>query len=315
MNQDRYEGVLVGLALGDASGAPYEGGPAERLAWWLLGRTKRGERRWTDDTQMSIDLAESLLACGRLDQDDLAQRFAASYRWSRGYGPAAGQLLKQIRKGADWRVANRAVFREGSYGNGAAMRAPVLSLFAGGDIDSLAHLVDQASEITHAHPLAIQGAKMIAAATSAALLDKQPDEIFEAAALKAEDPAWTDRLASARSLLGNPGELDPECVRRELGNRISARESCVTAVALAVGFLQKPWHELMQFTIRLGGDVDTIAAMASAIWGAARGASALPTADLNRLEARETIRSLARRLWHMQQPTTEANTISNRASN
>jgi poly(ADP-ribose) glycohydrolase ARH3 len=313
MNVDRYEGVLLGLALGDASGAPYEGGPAERLAWWLLGRTSRGERRWTDDTQMSVDLAESLLACGRLNQDDLARRFAASYRWSRGYGSGAGKLLKRIRQGADWRVANRSVFRDGSYGNGAAMRAPVLSLFVGAHVDRLPALVEQASEITHAHRLAIQGAQMIAAATSAALTDNEPDAIFDAAVKTADDPSWADRFESARMLLASQDEFSPSRVRKELGNRISARESCVTAVAVAVHFLQKPWHELMEFVIRLGGDVDTIAAMASAIWGGARGAGALPRSDLNRLEARERIQSLARHLWEIHQPANETTAVSNEA--
>src|SRR5690349_18966772 len=120
---DRCQGCLLGLALGDALGAPYEGGPLERLLWRLSGRTRQGEMRWTDDTQMSLDLAESLAEKGALDPDDLAQRFARSYHWSRGYGPGAAKLLKRIACGADWREANRSVYPAGSYGNGGAMRA------------------------------------------------------------------------------------------------------------------------------------------------------------------------------------------------
>ena len=94
-----FEGCLLSLALGDALGAPYEGGPIERLVWWFIGTTKQGESRWTDDTQMAVDIAESLISKGTLDPDDLAARFASSYRWSRGYGPAAGKLLKRIARG------------------------------------------------------------------------------------------------------------------------------------------------------------------------------------------------------------------------
>ena len=82
---EQFQGCLLGLALGDALGAKSEGGAAERMAWRMLGRTRTGRLRWTDDTQMTLDLAESLLAHGTLDPDDLARRFAQSYRWSRGY--------------------------------------------------------------------------------------------------------------------------------------------------------------------------------------------------------------------------------------
>ena len=129
MTSDQFEGCLLGLALGDALGAPFEGGFLERLLWRFLGRTAAGHARWTDDTQMSKDTAESLVANGALDPDDLARRFAASYRWSRGYGPGTAKMLKRIARGADWRSANRSVYPQGSFGNGGAMRAPVVGLF------------------------------------------------------------------------------------------------------------------------------------------------------------------------------------------
>src|SRR5688572_396147 len=125
---DQFQGCLLGLALGDALGAPLEGGILERLLWRAIGVSRKGEMRWTDDTQMSVDLVESFLAQGRVNPDDLARRFAKSYRWSRGYGPGAAKVLKRIARGTDWRKANRSVYRDGSYGNGAAMRAPILGL-------------------------------------------------------------------------------------------------------------------------------------------------------------------------------------------
>jgi poly(ADP-ribose) glycohydrolase ARH3 len=79
-----FVGVMLGLALGDAFGAPHEGGPLERGLWRLIGTTSDGRFRWTDDTQMALDLAESLISRGVVDQDDIARRFARGYRWSRG---------------------------------------------------------------------------------------------------------------------------------------------------------------------------------------------------------------------------------------
>jgi ADP-ribosylglycohydrolase len=73
---DKVQGCLLGLALGDALGAPYEGGIVERGLWKILGKTRRGEMRWTDDTQTTIVVVESFLDTGRIDSDDLARRFA-----------------------------------------------------------------------------------------------------------------------------------------------------------------------------------------------------------------------------------------------
>ena len=91
LKDHRIIGSIIALALGDAFGAPYEGGLIERLVWAIVGRSK-GKRRWTDDTQMTINIIESLVSCGRIDQNDLAFRFAQSCRWSRGYGPSAAKM-------------------------------------------------------------------------------------------------------------------------------------------------------------------------------------------------------------------------------
>ena len=59
MSRNQFEGAVVALALGDAHGAPFEGGPIERLLWRWIGHTSDGKKRWTDDTQMSLDVASS----------------------------------------------------------------------------------------------------------------------------------------------------------------------------------------------------------------------------------------------------------------
>ena len=86
--RDRYAGCLTGLAMGDAMCAPYEGGIPERLLWKMIGHTK-GRRRYTDDTQMSMDLCRSLLACNGVDQDQPGC-FRAQYLLSFDGSPAEG---------------------------------------------------------------------------------------------------------------------------------------------------------------------------------------------------------------------------------
>lgn len=305
---DNFSGCMLGLALGDALGAPHEGGPLERLIWSLIGRTATGRMRWTDDTQMSLDLAQSLLVHGELDQDDLAGRLAGGYRWSRGYGPGAAKLLKRIRRGESWREANRSVFKDGSFGNGAVLRAPVLGLFHWWEPDTLVHRTRASAEVTHAHPLAIEGAVLIATATAAAVAGRPPGEVFELAAGNCSQPPIVAKLELARQWLGTdraPREVakwggverGPDEVAQGIGNGIAAADSCVTALYLALRFWDRDFGQLCRFVASCGGDTDSIGAMAGAIWGAAKGRTSLPEGELKRLEDAERIEQVAQSLY------------------
>lgn len=287
---------MLGLALGDALGAPHEGGILERFVWRFIGATRQGEMRWTDDTQMSLDLAESLLACGKLDADDLAQRFSKSYRWSRGYGPGAARVLKRIRRGMDWRTANRSVYREGSLGNGGAMRAPVIGLFFAHRPEELAEAASVSASVTHVHPQGIEGARLIAAATALAVGARKPVDILQRAAEHCALAPFVTRLGVAADWLRSGEEPAPRQVRDRLGNGIAASESCVTALYIAASFMERPFGEMMQFIIDCKGDVDTIGAMAGAIWGAANGAERLPRDKLATLEQLGRLRETAKAL-------------------
>jgi len=284
---------VLGLALGDAFGAPYEGGILERALWSMLG-TSNGKRRWTDDTQMTIDVIESLLACRCVDQNDLAHRFARSYRWSRGYGPGAAKVLKRIRRGEAWESAAVAVFPQGSFGNGGAMRAPAVGLFFAENSDAdIARATRDVAAITHAHPLASEGAALIALATALACSGADNNEMLHRLSQCAESREYLDRLTKARAWLEEGEVVAPRQVAAELGNGIAAIESCVTAVYAALAFRNYSFDALLEFTVSLRGDVDTIAAMASAIWGADRGADQLPRERLEQLERRDDLERLA----------------------
>lgn len=293
---DQYEGCILGLALGDAWGAPLEGGIPERLLWRLIGTTRKGEKRWSDDTQMSIDVIESLLAHGSVDSDDLAIRFARSYQWSRGYGPGTAKVLKRIARGTDWREANRSVYRNGSLGNGAAMRAPIVGLAYAHRPHELDDAARQSALPTHAHAIGVEGAVFIARATAAAANGDATVEILQHVRAGCSQEQITSRVDIASGWLTTRDEVSIGEVTRRLGFRVSAHESCVTALYIALRFRERSFVELQQFIAKGRGDVDTIGAMAGAVWGAARGASALPIDHVNELEQRSRLRSLARSL-------------------
>jgi poly(ADP-ribose) glycohydrolase ARH3 len=294
---DRFQGCLLGLALGDALGAPLEGGPIERLMWRLIGRTRRREIRWTDDTQMALDLAESLIANRAVNPDDLAQRFAASYRWSRGYGRGTARLLKRIRRGADWQTANRSVFPEGSFGNGGAMRAPLVGLFFADDPLELKRAACDSARVTHAHPLGIEGAVLLAVATASVMCSRASAAVGAKISAACEREPFVERLERARQWLDAGTAPTAGEVAMRLGNRTAAAESCVTAVYIALRYLDSPFAEMWEFARTCGGDVDTIGAMAGAVWGAANGVDSLPADASQNLEQRERILAVAGELW------------------
>jgi ADP-ribosylglycohydrolase len=296
---DRFEGCLLGLALGDALGAPFEGGPVERFLWRLIGTTPQGHMRWTDDTQMSVDTCESLVTKGEVDADDLAFRFARSYRWSRGYGPGAAKLLKRIARGTHWRDANRSVYADGSYGNGGAMRAPVVGLFYADRPTELADAARLSAAVTHAHIFAMEGSVLVATATALALATQAPIEILQGAAASCRLEPFTTRLGLAANWLRAPTGVPPEPseVCKRLGNGIAATESCVTALYLAARFIAEPFDDLQAFVASCGGDADTIGAIAGAVWGAANGVSRLPGHQLAKLERRDDLSALATALY------------------
>ena len=292
--EDQFIGCLLGLALGDALGAPYEGGPLERALWRLIGRTGDGCARWTDDTRMSLDLAESLLAQGKLDQDDLARRFAASYAWRRGYGPSTARLLKRVRRGQPWAQAVKAVYPEGSFGNGAAMRAPVVALFYGADPARMLGATRASAVVTHAHPLGVEGAILVAVASQALLARATPAQVMAAAGIHCRTNDMLRRLDIATDWLTHDARPSAHEVAGQLGNGMTAATSCVTALYIGLRHIDARFEDLIAFTIACGGDVDTLAAMAGAMWGAYNGAARLPDVAL---EQRALLQATAQQLY------------------
>ncbi len=297
INVNKYSGCFLGLALGDALGAPFEGGILERSVWRLISKTKDGLNRYTDDTQTAIDLSHSFLIKQGIDQDHLAKTFAENYRWSRGYGPAATWLLKKIKNGADWRDVNKAKYENGSFGNGAAMRAPIIALCSPKDRETLNLNVIRCSEITHAHPLAIEGARLIANTTCDALNSMQMVTIIEYLLASCQTEIYQKKLKLCSEYVASDKTPDHKQIKKNLGNGIAAIDSCVTSIYFALKYMNKPFEEMRSIICELGGDVDTISAMAGGIWGAFNGLEALDGNQINQLESNKEILRLSQDLY------------------
>lgn len=291
-----YRGALLGLALGDALGAVYEGGLPERLLWKILGRSAGGRRRYTDDTQMTLDILESYMECGDIDQEDIARRFAIGYRFDRGYGRSTAHVLKLIGEGVHWRDASRSLYKEGSYGNGAAMRAASAALISSGDEERLRRVTIWISEITHPNPEAIEGAWLVARVTMAAL------ENMPIVAIRRGLIHWS-RMREYRDAFSKMYERDvaerSDFACSRLGNSTRASKSVPSAICYALEYLHRPFGEMMDDICGAGGDTDTIGAMAGAIWGAYNGVEAFGDRLRGKVENEERILSIADSIYDM----------------
>lgn len=301
MSVDRVLGLLLGTAIGDTLGAPFEGKTTVPAS--ALDVVEQGEGRLvhTDDTVLSMALAEYVIACrGKpLDQDALADAFAAAWRaepwW--GYGPGAAEVFRLISGEVTWQTATRAAFGgEGSFGNGAAMRVAPVALAAAGLHDA-AELARRSAEVTHAHEHGIHGAEFQACAAYQ-ILHSDPgrpldvDQLLHDLGRVVRSRQWHAKLERIAELVLSAAA--PEHAARALGNDVTALGSVPTALLAFLIHRDDP-AETIRYAIRVGGDTDTIAAMAGALAGARHGAAAFPEAWTARLEAADRIRALAAR--------------------
>jgi poly(ADP-ribose) glycohydrolase ARH3 len=299
--KDRFKGCLLGLALGDALGARFEGQTADYIALRypdpdaLVARPPVDRLHYTDDTQMAIGLAEALSEGGEIHEDRLCRAFVANYDPYRGYGRGARAVLEAMGAGHDHRAVAASHFPGGSFGNGAAMRVAPVGLLFHDDLDKVWEQARLSALPTHLHPLGIEGAQLLALGVALCLRGEARDRasFFGALLARSQAPEYRERLERA-ARLGSPGEL------ASLGNGIAATESVATALA---GFALEPqsYGTAVARAVLLGGDTDTIAAMTGALAGAHLGTEALPGNLLAILEdeikGRRYLDTLAGRLF------------------
>jgi poly(ADP-ribose) glycohydrolase ARH3 len=288
---DSARGALLGTFVGDALGMPFEGRPAETIPPRVeMVEARLGRGTYTDDTQMMIAFAESLLARGEVDEGHLAGAFLDVFDPARGYGGGTRRVLELWAAGTPVAVAAAQIFRgEGSRGNGAAMRIAPVSVRFAGDPKRLRAEAARSARVTHAHPVGIDAAVVQAAAIGAALWGKG---ILDAARAAADSEEMQSGLRDVAALLEASTELAE--VAAGLGCSSDAVESVCAAVYAALA--HPHFEQAVSFAVRLGGDTDTVAAMTGAIVGARDGAQSIPARWLDALEDGDRGRSHVERL-------------------
>lgn len=294
---DRYRGIGAGLVIGDAHCAPYEGGLLERGLWWLIGRTG-GKRRYTDDSQMAFDLGHHLVKHGRIVHQDLALEFANSYRWSRGYGPSTVAVLRQIKRGKPWRDAATHRFKDGSFGNGAAMRIAPLAIFLHQRVgpEQIPQWAAESAEVTHPNQKAIDGAIAVVLCLIGALDGLAPKANIETILPAIRSPEFRAKLGQVYDWIASDSGPSAKEAKKVIGAGTAAVESVPVALYIGLKGARGPLSSILDSSTGGGGDTDTIGAMAGAIWGAHNGLNAIPKEYVERTEGIDEMNELTRKL-------------------
>ena len=316
----RAHGALAGLALGDALGMPTQAMSPEqiRAVYGTITGLVDGDASQpyapgmpagsvTDDTEQAL-LVASLLIRGRGSSSGRvalnAVEFAhALLAWEdsmieRGsldlLGPSTKAALERVRAGED----PLTVGGEGTT-NGAAMRVtPIGIAVSTEDPEAFAEAVWSSCRVTHATRQGFQSAALVAAAVSMGI-DAQrtftfPEDVrsllWKALTYVESLPArgaWTpepDVVAATRramQLAANPASSSLECLVEQVGTSVASAHAIPMAFALLA---RDPSPRALLDAANLGGDTDTIGAIAGAILGAAFGVEVLPADSLSMIE-------------------------------
>lgn len=315
--RDRYQACLLGLAIGDALGWPTEFlsthdirhrfGTAGVTDFEAAGGHPPGT--FTDDTQMTLALAEGLLEAHadepKPDLDTImaavGRHFVAWHRSpdnNRAPGNTCSAACRNLAAGAPWRQAGIAH----SKGCGTAMRAAPVGLYYVHQPDQLIEVGQASAIITHGHPHAVSGAVAVAAAVATAL-DTPPAEKVLQAVIEATAPTnapFAELMARVPERLDEP----PEQVLAEWQAWVA--EEAVAAALYC--FLRSPtdYRRTVLTGANADGDSDTIACIAGAISGAYNGTEALPEPWRANVEAADHLVAVAGRLYQ-QRPTPRQN--------
>jgi len=290
MKEEAYVGCLLGTAVGDSLGLPYEGIHPKRAARLFPDSGRHhfffGRGMISDDTEHACLVAQSLInAHGNVD--GFQRHLARSLRWwllGLPAGVGLATLKSVFRLWVGFRPNMSGVF---SAGNGPAVRSPLLGLAYGDSSGSLKEFVSRCTEITHSDPKAFCGAMAVAVAAyqsavkpsisgndflnelSVYLRGENADEflslVHKAAQSAEKGEPVTDFAVAIGSLKGISGY-------------VYHTVPCVIQVWLKHA---DDFAAGLQEVISAGGDTDTTGAILGAVLGARTGKEGIPAAWLD----------------------------------
>ena len=314
--KDRFLGCLLGCAVGDALGAPFEGLWSHSIpdeSTLLAGVAEfegypRGQ--YTDDTQLSVATVQAIVKAGDVIPAEVARAIARLWKSTSVVGPGGAftRAAHHFLAHGDWTICGAPL---GQAGNGTAMRTAVLGLFFVGDVERLPALAADISRLTHHDPRSIAGGVAIAKAAqllaSGYTTTAEPfcNEIAGAVAPYEADFAEMirdlPRLVQAEAGSALRQIAWSGMTRPEFEQPIITPFVVPTVLAALWCLLRWPdsWAGAVSAAIRLGGDVDTLGAIVGALAGARLGLAAIPRHLVETVLDSERLQNLAVRYHAM----------------
>lgn len=307
--EDRFTGCLVGLAIGDALGMPFEGMDAQAI---LAGRSQVTEflpgdgldaGQYTDDTKMMLCLAESIVDNGLLNPEDIARRFVAWFDTGdlRGIGNTCLEAILNLKSGLPWEQSGHR--GKWAAGNGTAMRIAPVGLLDWKHLEHLREDCWSTSIITHNNTEAVAGATVVAYVIARLTIGD-----LDSTALLAEAAEFVGASEVARNLLQAHSLLSSNTSTDMALKTLGTGGYVVETVASALYcFLRSPSDFLSSVSsaVLAGGDTDTTAAVAGAISGAYNGLHRLPAQLVAQVEDSKRLQDLGRAIFRMAGPYRE----------
>ena len=291
--RDRAVGALLGLAVGDAVGTTLEfrkrdsDAPLTDMIGGGPFHLEAGQ--WTDDTQMALALADSLLAHPDLDEIDLMKRFVAW--WRKGEYSCTGTCFDI---GITTRTALQRFKDTGnpiagsidprSAGNGSLMRLSPVAIRHWNDTTALVDVARRQSATTHGAQEAVDACAAFAELLAAAISGANKTELLT--------PRATAYVDAVKAILNGSWRGKARNHIASSGYVIHSLEAALWCVGRSTNF-----REAILLATNLGDDADTVGAITGQLAGALWGASAIPPTWLERLAWRERITDMAASLF------------------
>jgi ADP-ribosylglycohydrolase len=299
----RFRGCLIGHAVANSLGAPYEGySSTEARQSVPLGSdgliiAPPNLSPYRDDLKMIICVAESICDNKRLVLADIMERFVDWYMSGdhRGMGITAEAAITRYMRDRNINTCGE----RGTWaaGNGAAMRVTPVSLFSvHADARVLQIRCAESTALTHSNPVAVYGAGVTAQLIAQGLRGITPTVETIDELLTGEPPApFREKLELTASLVGE--HTDPLTALGIIGTGGYIVETVCSAIFMAIS--QTKYEEAVTTCLLAGGDTDTVAGLVGAFIGGLRGISAIPPQWERHVEDRELLEDLSQELLEL----------------
>jgi ADP-ribosyl-[dinitrogen reductase] hydrolase len=242
----------------------------------------------TDDTQMTMALARSLVGRGNLDMEDVARHFLAWYRSQpKDIGNTTRTAMANLEAGLSWdeagAVVQRAAGESGTAGNGSVMRCAPVALRYRNDPERLRQASIDSARITHADRRCTWGAVAINQAIAFLANGGSPEGLLKAAVEGIEESSVRDAVLAAADQV----ESDVRTSGYVL-HTIAASFWCLLRTS--------SFEEAVVKAVAFGDDADTTGAVTGALAGARYGVDAIPERWLTLLQSKDELEELAMQL-------------------